>query len=112
MTVHVETFGIPPEQASADRGLYSADNEQFAKGLGVKHVVLSKHAYISKGRRELERQEWFVEARKWHAGVEGRISVLKRAHGLRRCIDRVFSGFQRRVAWSVTVGNLAVMGRA
>lgn len=112
LTAHVETFGAPPEQASADRGLYSADNEQFAKDLGVKHVVLPKRGYKSKERREHERQEWFVEARKWHAGIEGRISVLKRAHGLRRCFDRGFSGFQRWVGWSVIVGNLAVMGRA
>ena len=112
LTAHVERFGTPPEQASADRGLHSTDNEQFAKNLGVKHVVLPKRGYKSKERREHERQEWFVEGRKWHAGVEGRISVLKRAHGLRRCLDRGFSGFQRWVGWSVIVGNLAVMGRA
>lgn len=112
LTAHVERFGKPPEQASADRGLYSAPNEKFAKDLGVQHVVIPKRGYKSKQRREHESQEWFIKGRKWHAGVEGRISVLKRAHGLGRCLNHGFSGFERWVGWSVIAGNLAVMGRA
>jgi len=112
LKAHVETFGQPPEQASADRGLYSASNEKFAKDLGIQHVVLPKRGYKSKARREHESQEWFVEGRKWHAGVEGRISVLKRAHGLGRCLNHGLPGFERWIAWGVIVGNLAVMGRA
>lgn len=52
-----------------------------------------------------------MKGRKWHAGVEGRISVLKRAHGLGRCLAHGFSGFQGWVGWGVIAGNLAVMGR-
>jgi IS5 family transposase len=112
LTAHVERFGKPPEQASADRGLYSAPNEKFAKDLGVQHVVLPKRGYKSKQRRDHESQEWFVQGRKWHAGVEGRISVLKRAHGLGRCLNHGLPGFERWIGWSIIAGNLAVMGRA
>jgi IS5 family transposase len=112
LVAHRERFGKPPEQASADRGLYSAPNEQFAKDLGVQQVVLPKRGYKSKQRREHESQEWFVEGRKWHAGVEGRISVLKRAHGLGRCLNHGLPGFARWIGWSVIAGNLAVLGRA
>jgi IS5 family transposase len=112
LNAHVERFGKPPEQASADRGLYSAPNEKFAKDLGIQHVVLPKRGYKSKQRRELESQEWFVEGRKWHAGVEGRISVLKRAHGLERCLNHGLPGFECWIGWGVIAGNLAVMGRA
>ena len=112
LNAHVESFGLPPEQASADRGLYSAPNEKFAKDLGIEHVVLPKRGYKSKQRREHESQEWFVEGRKWHAGVEGRISVLKRAHGLGRCLNHGLPGFERWIGWGVIAGNLAVMGRA
>jgi IS5 family transposase len=112
LKAHVDSFGHPPEQASADRGLFSAPNEKFAKDLGVQHVVLPKRGYKSKQRREHESQEWFVEGRKWHAGVEGRISVLKRAHGLGRCLNHGFPGFVRWIGWGVIAGNLAVMGRA
>lgn len=112
LTAHVERFGKPPEQASADRGLYSAANEKFAKDLGIQHVVLPKRGYKSKQRRDHESQEWFVQGRKWHAGVEGRISVLKRAHGLGRCLNHGLPGFERWIGWSIIAGNLAVMGRA
>jgi IS5 family transposase len=112
LVAHVERFGKPPEQASADRGLYSAPNEHFAKELGVKQVVLPKRGYKSKQRRQHESQEWFVQGRKWHAGVEGRISVLKRAHGLGCCLNHGLPGFERWVGWSVIAGNLAVLGRA
>jgi IS5 family transposase len=108
----VERFNQPTEQASADRGLYSASNEKFATDLGVTHVVLPKRGYKSKQRQEHEHQDWFVEGRKWHAGVEGRISVLKRAHGLGRCLNRGLSGFECWIGWGVIAGNLAVMGRA
>jgi IS5 family transposase len=112
LNAHVASFKQPPEQASADRGLYSALNENFAKDLGIEHVVLPKRGYKSKQRREHESQEWFVEGRKWHAGVEGRISVLKRAHGLGRCLNHGLPGFERWIGWGVIAGNLAVMGRA
>lgn len=112
LNAHVKSFGHPPEQASADRGLYSSPNEKFAKDLGVKHVILPKRGYKSKIRREHESEAWFVEGRKWHAGVEGRISVLKRAHGLGRCLNHSLKGFERWIGWGVITGNLAVMGRA
>jgi len=112
LQAHCKTFKAPPELASADRGLSSSANEKFAQDLGVRQVVLPKRGYKSQERRDFEHQDWFVQGRKWHAGVEGRISVLKRAHGLGRCFNHGFSGFQRWVGWAVIAGNLAVMGRA
>ena len=112
LKAHAESFGQPPDQASADRGLYSASNEKIAKELGVPHVVLPKRGYKSEQRQEHESQAWFVEGRKWHAGVEGRISVLKRAHGLGRCLNHGLAGFECWIGWGVIAANLAVMGRA
>lgn len=112
LEAHQDLFHSPPEQASADRGLYSGPNEKIANDLGVQYVILPKRGYKSKARQEYERQDWFVAGRKWHAGVEGRISVLKRAHGLDRCLNHGEIGFHRWVGWGVIVGNLAVMGRS
>jgi IS5 family transposase len=108
---HIKTFKKPPEQASADRGLYSQTNEQAARQLGVEKIILPKGGYRSKKRREYENQEWFILGRCWHAGVEGRISVLKRAHGLRRCLNHGSPGFERWVGWGIITGNLKVIGR-
>jgi len=111
LQAHLKTFHQPPDQASADRGLSSEPNEQFAQDLGVKHVILPKRGYRSKVRLKHEHTAWFVKGRHWHAGVEGRISVLKRAHALRRCLAHGLPGFHRWVGWGVITGNLAVLGR-
>jgi IS5 family transposase len=111
LKAHQATFQYPPQQASGDRGLYSEPNEQFAQDIGVQHVILPKRGYRSKARLKHEHKAWFVKGRHWHAGVEGRISVLKRVHDLGRCLAHGFSGFQCWVGWGVIAGNLAVLGR-
>jgi IS5 family transposase len=111
LTAHIKTFQQPPFQASADRGLSSEPNEKLAHDLGVRHVVIPTRGYRSKARIQHEHKTWFVKGRHWHAGVEGRISVLKRAHGLGRCLAHGLSGFHCWVGWGVIAGNLAVLGR-
>lgn len=108
---HIEQFSHPPWLASADRGLYSDDNEAQATTMGVKRIVLPKPGSKSEERRRHERRSWFRRGRRWHAGVEGRISVLKRKHGLRRCLDHGRAGFERWVGWGVMAANLSVIGR-
>ena len=109
---HIATFGKPPNLASGDRGLYSPDNEAYAREKGVKRVILPKRGRKSETRRAYEAQSWFRRGRRFQAGIEGRISVLKRKHGLDRCLDHGDEGFEKWVGWGVIAGNLAVMGRA
>ncbi len=111
LKAHLATFQQPPVQASADRGLSSESNEELAHHLGVQHVIIPKRGYRSKPRKQFEHRAWFVKGRHWHAGVEGRISVLKRVHGLARCLAHGLSGFQCWVGWGIIAGNLAVLGR-
>jgi len=108
---HIEHFGKAPWQASADRGVHSAENERLAQERGVQHVVLPQPGRRSEERRQQERQAWFVRGRKWHVGVEGRISVLKRCHELDRCRDHGQDGFEKWVAWGVITANLRTIGR-
>ena len=112
LQAHQDLFAAPPLQASGDRGLYSGPNEKAAYDLGVQRVILPKAGHRSQERQELEHQDWFVRGRNWHAGVEGRISVLKRAHGLGRCLNHGLTGFEQWVGWGIIAANLAVMGRA
>jgi len=108
---HVQQFGQPPQQASADRGVHSRDNETWATKLGVKRVILPKPGRKSETRRQHEKQRWFRRGRRFHAGVEGRISVIKRKHGLDRCRNRGQNGFECWVGWGVIANNLTAMGR-
>jgi len=108
---HSECFGKPPHQMSADRGVHSANNEQIARDQGVKRVVLPQPGRKSEARKQHEKQRWFQQGRKWHAGVEGRIIVLKRRHELDRCRDHGRQGFNKWVGWGVIAANLLVIGR-
>lgn len=108
---HIEQFGKAPYQASADRGVYSADNETYATDKGIKRVILPKAGYKSQKRRQHERLSWFRRGRRYHSGVEGRISVLKRKHGLDRCLNHGQDGFEPWVGWGVIANNLTMIGR-
>jgi transposase, IS5 family len=108
---HIQQFGHPPRQASADRGVQSAPNEAYAQQCRVKRVILPKAGHKSAQRRLHERQAWFRQGRRYHAGIEGRISVLKRKHGLDRCLNHGEDGFARWVGWGVIANNLTLIGR-
>jgi IS5 family transposase len=108
---HVQQFGKPPDLASADRGVWSPDNEAYATNLGVKRVILPQRGNKSDDRRRYERLPWFRRGRRWHAGIEGRISVTKRKHALDRCLLHGQDGFQRWLGWGVIANNLTMMGR-
>ncbi|HSG42181.1 MAG TPA: ISNCY family transposase [Anaerolineales bacterium] len=108
---HIRRFGRAPWQASADRGVHSAENESQAQERGIQRVILPKPGNRSKARRKHERQIWFKRGRRWHNGVEGRISVLKRCHELNRCRDHGQDGFDKWVGWSVITANLKIIGR-
>lgn len=104
-------FGKPPRQASGDRGLYSLTNEAYAQAQGVQRIILPKRGRKSDARRRHEAQPWFRRGRRFHSGVEGRISVLKRKHGLDRCRNHGEEGFHRWVGWGVIANNLTQIGR-
>lgn len=108
---HIQYFGRPPTQMSADRGVHSVENERVAQEKGVKQVILPQPGRKSEARQKHEKQGWFVRGRKWHAGIEGRISVLKRRNELDRCRDHGQASFEKWVGWGVIAGNLLVIGR-
>ena len=106
---HRKLFGHPPELATADRGVFSETNEQFARDLGVKRVALPQPGAKSRRRKQQERQRWFKAALRFRAGIEGRISGLKRARQLDRCRNRGEKGLERWVGWGIITNNLVVI---
>ena len=100
------SFGRAPDLAAADRGFSSAANEHAATDRGVRRVVLPRRGPKSPARRAYERQRWFRRGQRWRVGCEGRISVLKRRHGLRRCRYHGVDGMHRWVGLGVIADNL------
>jgi IS5 family transposase len=103
---HIAIFGRAPDLAAADRGFASAKNEAAALARGVRRVVLPRPGKKSPARRAHERQRWFRRGQRWRVGCEGRISVLKRRHGLRRCRYHGADGTARWVGLGVIADNL------
>jgi IS5 family transposase len=103
---HQQIFQRAPDLATGDRGFSSARNEQAATERGVRRVVLPAQGRKSPARRAHERQRWFRRGQRWRTGCEGRISVLKRRHGLRRCRYHGHDGMHRWVGLGVVADNL------
>ena len=108
---HINQFGKAPSQVSADRGVQTAPNEAYAHQRGVKRVILPKAGHKSERRRQHEHLSWFRRGRRYHAGVEGRISVLKRKYGLDCCLNHGLDGFERWVGLGIIAHNLTQIGR-
>lgn len=105
-------FGHPPDEATADRGVYSEDNVQQAKAAGVKRVGLPKPGAKSRAQQRREAQPWFKAVLRWRNGIEGRISQLRRARGLDHCLNHGEHGMERWLGWGVIANNLMVIAQA
>jgi IS5 family transposase len=108
---HQDLFHHPPELVATDRGIASPHNEDAAQQAGVKHVSMPQSGRPTPDRIEHERQVWFRLAQRFRAGIEGRISVLKRARQLDRCRDKGEAGFEKWVGWGCIVNNLVNIAR-
>jgi IS5 family transposase len=109
--VHQQQFGQAPEMLAADAGFYSDANEKAVRQMGVKRVAIPNRSTKSPERRLLQKKRWFRKAQAWRTGCEGRISVLKRRHGLNRCRYRGDDGMKRWVGLAVIADNLINIGR-
>jgi len=109
---HEAVLGRTPRLVAADAGFYSAKNEAAAKAKGVKRVCIPNRSTKSAARRREQKKRWFRNGQKWRTGCEGRISVVKRRHGLGRCRYRGESGMKRWVGLGVIADNLISMGNA
>ena len=107
---HKELLGRVPDLATADAGFFSAANEADAKELGVKRVAVPSRNTKSAKRKQEQKKRWFKKAQKWRTGCEGRISVLKRRHGLNRSRYQGVPGIQRWVGLGVIADNMINIG--
>ena len=109
--IHQQRLGRLPRLVAADAGFYSAANEEQARQRGVKRVSIPNRSSRSPERRRHQKKRWFRQGQKWRTGSEGRISLLKRRHGLNRCRYRGEEGMQRWVGLGVIADNLINIGR-
>jgi IS5 family transposase len=109
---HENRLGRLPRMVTADAGYYSLAQERAVAEKGVKWIAVPNRSTRSEERKRLEHSRWFKKAQRWRTGCEGRISVIKRRHGLDRCLYRGMDGMKRWVGLGVLADNLINIGNA
>jgi IS5 family transposase len=109
---HQQVFGTAPEVYAADRGFYSEENLSFCKNTGVK-LVSVPHSGGKKPPelQTLEKSKEFREGQRFRAGIEGRISVLFRGRGMKRCLLEGEERFELFVGAAVLANNLLMIAK-
>jgi len=103
---HRRLFRKRLKAVAGDRGLYSQANEDWLKDSGVKQVSIPKRGKVGKERRSYQQQSWFRRLQRFRAGIEARISLLKRKFGLKRSRLRGSPGVNTWVGQGIFVHNL------
>jgi transposase, IS5 family len=99
--IHQARLGRTPRLVAADAAFYSAKNETTAKAKGVKRFCVPNRSTKSAERKREQKKRWFRNGQKWRTGCEGRISVVKRRHGLSRCRYQGEAGMERWVGLGI-----------
>lgn len=99
---HKEIFGTYPDALAGDKGMGPRAEKRSALERKVKVVAIPR-------RLKDWGDEAMVEWQGFRAGIEGTISVLKRAFRLGRCLFRGFKHFASAVGLSVVCHNLVVL---
>jgi len=111
LDVQARTLGRVPRFVAGDAAFYSGANETAAHAKGVTRVCIPNRSTKSAERKREQKKRWFKNGQKWRTGCEGRISVVKRRHGLNRCRYKGDDGMKRWVGLGVVADNLINMGR-
>jgi transposase, IS5 family len=110
--MHERRTGRTPDLAAGDAGFYSAKHVAEAQQMGVKRVSVPSRSTKSAALKREQKKRWFKKGQKWRTGCEGRISVLKRRHGLNRCRYKGIRGMKRWTGLGVIADNLINIGKA
>jgi IS5 family transposase len=104
---HQETFGHAPELYGSDRGFFSEKNVKSCKQNGVQVVCIPQRGGKKTAKRKAyEKSPAFKKGQRFRAGIEGRISVLFRGRGMKRCLAEGRQRFELCVGAAVLANNL------
>jgi transposase, IS5 family len=104
---HQATFGRVPALYAADRGFYTPDNVEVLATAGVgRECIPQRGGRKTAERTAYEKSRAFKKGQRFRAGIEGRISVLLRGRGMRRCLLEGRDRFEVFVGAAVLANNL------
>lgn len=104
---HRQAFGQVPELYGTDRGFFSEQNLALCERAGIKLPCIPQRGGKKTIQREaFEKSAEFKEGQRFRAGIEGRISVLFRGRGMKRCLAEGRDRFELWVGAAVLANNL------
>ncbi len=107
---HRRVFDTVPELYAGDRGFYSPTNIVACREGGVELECLPQCGGCKTPERATyEKTRAFRQGQRFRAGIEGRISVLFRGRGMKRCLLEGPIRFEVFVGLAVLANNLLVI---
>lgn len=108
---HKKKFGEYPEGFAADKNYYGGPEHMDKWEKRIFHYSVGKKGRRDEEETAREHGRVFRLLQKFRAGCEGSISVLKRAFGLVRCLNRGFNSFASSIGNIVFCHNLVVLSQ-
>ncbi len=109
---HQKTFGLAPALYSSDRGFFNEANIKECETAGVQLVCIPQLGGKNNSiRKALEKSPAFKQGQRFRAGIEGRISVLFRGRGMKRCLAQGLERFELLIGAAVLANNLMMIAR-
>lgn len=107
----IDIYGESPDKASVDGGYASKENLKEAKEkLKIKEIAFHKKCGLK--IEDMVKSKWvYKQLRNFRAGIEGNISCLKRAYGLKRCTWKGLEKFKSYVWSSIVSYNLSLIAK-
>ena len=108
---HRRTFRRAPELYASDRGFFSEKNFAVCmRGAVTLACIPQRGGSRTPQRQAFERSPAFKQGQRFRAGIEGRISVLMRGRGMKRCRAQGAEHFELFVGAAVLANNLMKIG--
>ncbi len=111
LEAHRNLFGKLPNVFSADKGFYGGAKKLKELEKKIETVSICKKGRRNETEKAREHSNEFRDGQRFRAGVEGSISVLKRAFKLNRCLFKGFKNFAASVGCAVFCHNLVLLAR-
>ena len=107
---HDQIYGRYPLNVASDGGFASKDNLKIAKSKHIKNVCFAKKRGL-KEENMCQSHYVYKRLRRFRAGIESGISLLKRSFGLWRCTWKSLRSFKSYVWSSIVAANLFTLAK-
>jgi transposase, IS5 family len=111
LNAHNKVFRCRPDILAGDKGFYESREQIENLSKRIETVSICKKGRRTEEEDQRESTDEFKDGQRFRAGIEGTISVLKRAFKLGKCLFKGFRNFASSVGCAVFCHNLVMLAR-